>query len=125
MYLGEHQTALEHQRKAERLSPRDPNIMQVRVGAAFAHFFERNNDEAVRLGQRITDEFPAFGGGWRILAVSSALGGDPVLAQRALQKAVALDPTSKVSALATHMPLRRAEDRERWKEGLIKAGFPG
>jgi len=38
MYLGKHQTSLEHLRHAARLSPRDPNMMQTRFGMAFALF---------------------------------------------------------------------------------------
>jgi adenylate cyclase len=124
MYLGNHQTAIEHQRRSERLSPRDPNLMQIRLGLAFAHIFNGQFEQASHMAERITGEFPAFVPAWRVMAASYALRGDLALAGRATKKAMELDPAGKVSMLAPQMPLRRLEDRERWKEGLLRAGFP-
>jgi TolB-like protein len=124
VFLGKHQTALEHQRHAERLSPRDPNIMQIRLGIAFAHMFDGQYEEALRLAERITGEFPKFVPAWRMMAVGQALGGDLALADKAAKKALDLDPSQRVTVLASQMPLRRLEDRERWKDGLLRAGFP-
>jgi adenylate cyclase len=124
VYLGEHQTALEHLRQAERLTPHDPNIMQVKLAVATAHFFEGNYEEAARIAARIAAQFPTFMPGWRMLAVSSALGGNPTLTDEAIKRCLELAPPARVSVLALSMPLRRPEDRERWKEGLLRAGFP-
>lgn len=125
LYLGEHKVSLEHQRQAMRLSPRDPNVPQVRNAQAFAHFFEGQYAEAARLAERLTEEFPHFLPAWRIMAMSNALGGDPALTDKAVKKALELDPSARVSVLTSQLfPLRRLEDRERWKEGLLRAGFP-
>jgi adenylate cyclase len=124
MYLGNHQTALEHQHRAERLSPRAPNVWQVKMGLAFAHFFDGRYEEAVRLAERITDEFPTLMAAWRVMAASNALSGDLTSAAKATQRVLELDPSARVSLLVTNFPLRRSEDRERWREGLIHAGFP-
>jgi tetratricopeptide (TPR) repeat protein len=124
MWLGSHGAAIQHQREAERLSPRDPNLMQVRQGMALAHFFNGDYEEAAHLAGRITKEFPTFLPAWRTLAVSTALRGDPAAAHCASQKVLELYPSATVSETALQMPLRRSEDRERWKEGLFRAGFP-
>jgi TolB-like protein/class 3 adenylate cyclase len=125
LYLGEHKVSLEHQRQAMRLSPRDPNVPQVKNAQAFAHFFEGQYAEAARLAERLTEEFPHFLPAWRIMAISNALGGDPALTDKAVKKALELDPSGRVSILTSQLfPLRRLEDRERWKEGLLRAGFP-
>jgi TolB-like protein/tetratricopeptide (TPR) repeat protein len=121
--LGEHQTALEHLRRAERLSPRGPSMTQVKLGMAAAHFYSSQYEEAARLAERITRAHPTFAPAWRIMAVSNALGGDQTLAAEATKQALQLDPSQRISSL-TWLPLRRAEDRERWKEGLLRAGFP-
>ncbi len=124
MYLGKHQTSLEHLRHAARLSPRDPNMMQIRFGMAFAHIFDGQYEEALLITKRITEEFPTFMPAWRAMAVGHALGGDLALADKAARKALELDPTGTVTVLAALMPLRRPQDRERWKDGLLRAGFP-
>jgi TolB-like protein/class 3 adenylate cyclase len=121
--LGMHQTALEHLRRAERLSPRGPSMTQVKLGMAAAHFYSGQYEEAARLAERITRAHPTFAPAWRIMAVSNALGGDQTLAAEATKQALQLDPSQRISSL-TWLPLRRAEDRERWKEGLLRAGFP-
>lgn len=124
VYLGRHQAALEDEAQAERLSPRDPNIMQVRMAATFAHVFLGQYQEAADLGRRVTDQFPSFTPGWRIMAVSCALAGDQNSASRAMRRALELDPSQRVSTLSSQVPLRRPEDRERWIEGLRRAGYP-
>ena len=124
IYLGNRQTALEHLGRAERLSPRDRNVWQVRLGLAFAHFFDGWYDEAAYLAEQITREFPSLIAAWRLLAVSCALGNNVTLAAKASQQVLELDPSATVSVLASLFPLRSPEDRERWKGGLVRAGFP-
>jgi tetratricopeptide (TPR) repeat protein len=117
--LGEHQTALlEHLRRAERLSPRGPSMTQMKLGMAAAHFYSGQYEEGARLAERITRAHPTFAPAWRIMAVSNALSGDQTLAAEATKQALQLDPSQRISSL-TWLPLRRAEDRERWKEGLL------
>jgi TolB-like protein/class 3 adenylate cyclase len=121
--LGMHQTALEHLRRAERLSPRGPSMTQVKLGMAAAHFYSGQYEEAARLAERITRAHPTFAPAWRIMAVSNALGGDQTIAAEATKQALQLDPSQRISSL-TWLPLRRAQDRDRWKEALLRAGFP-
>jgi adenylate cyclase len=124
MYLGEHRIALDHARRAERLSPRDPNMLQVKAVMAFAQFFDGQYSEAGRQAERMSDEFPIFVPALRIMAVSYALAGDLKSAERAARKALELDPSQRVAKLASQMPLRRVEDRKKWEDGLLRAGFP-
>jgi TolB-like protein/class 3 adenylate cyclase len=124
VYLGKHETALEHLRQAERLSPRDPTLIQLKAAAALAHFFNGGYEEAARLAERITGDVPTFLPGWRIMAISCALAGYRTLADKAAKKVLELDPSAKVSVLVPLLPIRRPEDRERYKEGLLQAGLP-
>ena len=124
MYLGEHQTALNHLRKAERLSPRDPTSMQAKMAMSYAHFFQGAYGEASELAEAISRESPGFQPALRVAAMSCALGGDRISALQYTKKALALDPTARVATLMAGMPLRRSEDLDRWKVGLIEAGFP-
>ena len=124
IYLGNHQTALEHARQYERLSPRDPTLIQSKLQAAYVHLFQGHYEEAAHLAEQISSERPAFAPGWRWLALSKALTGDAASANIATRKALELNPSLTASALATMMPLRRAVDVERLKEGYLLAGFP-
>jgi TolB-like protein/class 3 adenylate cyclase len=124
LYSGEHQTVRAHARQFERLSPRDPRLYQGKTAAAFSHLFEGHYEEAAYLAEQLTRELPAFATAWRILAISRALAGDIASANIARRKVLEIDSSSTVSAMASSMPLRRAVDVERLKEGYPLAGFP-
>jgi tetratricopeptide (TPR) repeat protein len=124
LFLGEHQTALEHYRQYERLSPRDPLLMHGKLLAVIAYIFEGHYEEATRVAKQMVGALPAYTPGWRFLAVSEALAGDVASANIAARKALELDRSLTVSAQAMMMPLRRAVDVERLKEGYLRAGFP-
>jgi TolB-like protein/class 3 adenylate cyclase/tetratricopeptide (TPR) repeat protein len=124
LYMGEHQIALEHFQRNESLNPRDPAIMYVEVGAALAHLFLGNYEEAARIMQEIVSEFPAFATGWRVLAISKAMAGDIAAGKNATSKALELDPSRTVSSLVPLVPLRRPADVQRYKEAFLRAGFP-
>jgi TolB-like protein/class 3 adenylate cyclase/Tfp pilus assembly protein PilF len=124
IYLGNHQTALEHIRQYERLSPRDPSLMQSKLQSAHVHFFQGHYEEAEHLAEQISSERPTFAPGWRVLAVSKAMGGNVASAHVATKKALEINPSQTASALASLMPLRRSVDVERLKEGYLRAGFP-
>jgi tetratricopeptide (TPR) repeat protein len=124
MYLGNHQKAIEHGHRAERLSPRDPNILQVKMAIAFAQFFDGQFAEAGDLAERMTDEFPAFAPATRIMAATFAMAGNVSLAEKATRKSLEIDPSQRVALLSTQMPLRRTEDRNLWERALLRAGYP-
>ncbi|WFU25538.1 adenylate/guanylate cyclase domain-containing protein [Bradyrhizobium sp. CB1717] len=119
-FLGAPQTALEHLAQAERLSPRDPSLPQIKLACALAHFVAGRYEDAIRL----TEELPNLLGAWRIKAVSYAMSGDLYRAADAGKKVLQLDPTARASVLAQWLPLQRPEDRERYRKGLLAAGIP-
>ena len=126
LYLGEHQTALDHNSRYVHLSPRDPNMFQGKLQSALAHLFLGHYEEAAHLAEQIVGERPAFLPGWTTLAASSALAGDAASASIAKTKVLELGPRPPrtASLMASNLPLRRAVDFERLKEGYIRAGFP-
>jgi TolB-like protein/class 3 adenylate cyclase len=123
IFLGNHQTALEHICQYERLSPRDPSLIQSKLQSAYVHFFQGHFEEAAHLAEQISSERPTFKPGWAALAISKALAGDVASANIATKK-LKLDPSKTASALVALFPLRRAVDVERLKEGYLRAGFP-
>ena len=99
--------------------------MQAKLAAALANFFLGHYEEAAHLTEQIAGEFPTFTTAWRVLAVSKALAGDVVSANIATRRALELEPSLTMTAsVYSNMPLRRAVDIERLKEGYIRAGFP-
>jgi tetratricopeptide (TPR) repeat protein len=127
LYLGEHETSLAHVRQWARLDPRDPILsVQGKLVSALAHMFLGHFEEAVSLAEQIIAMRPTFLPGWCTLAMCRALGGDVASANVATKKALELRPSITISALiaARFIPLRRAVDVERWREGFVRAGFP-
>jgi tetratricopeptide (TPR) repeat protein len=125
IFLGNHQTALEHIRQYERLSPRDPtNLIQTKLQLAYAHVFQGHYEEAAHLAEQIFSERPTYASGWRVLAISKALAGDVASANIATKKVLEFDPSQTASTLTSMLPLRRPMDVERLKEGYLRAGFP-
>jgi len=121
--LGEHETSLAHVRQWARLDPRDPALVQGNLLSARAHMFLGHFEEAASLAEQIVAGRPTFVPGWYALAISRALAGDVASANIARKKALELAPSLTVSALVALLPLRRAIDVERLREGYVRAGF--
>ncbi|MGH6802111.1 MAG: tetratricopeptide repeat protein, partial [Methyloceanibacter sp.] len=123
--FGEPDTAIEHAARAMRLSPLDPRIYAWQAYTAHAHFFAGRYDEAASWAARSLRSEPNFLSTMRTFAASHALAGRLDEAQKALTRLRQLDPALRISNLEDVMlPLRRAEDRLRYVEGLRKAGLP-
>jgi len=123
-YLGNAEIALEHLAQAERLSPRDRALPQIRLASAFAHFVAGRYEEAIRLAEVITTEFPTLLGAWRVKAVSYGISGDIENATSAARKILELDPSARASLYVSLLPLQRHRDREKYRQGLLAAGIP-
>ena len=124
IYLGDHQTALEHIGQYQRLSPRDPSLIQTKLQLAYVHVFQGRYEQAAHLAEQGSSERPSYTPYWRVLAISKALAGDVASANIATKKALELDPSQTASAVVSLMPLRRSVDVERLREGYLRAGFP-
>jgi adenylate cyclase len=125
LFLGEHETSLAHVRQWARLDPRENlYVWQPKLTSALAHMFLGHFEEAVSLAEQIVAGRPTFVQGWRVLAISRALGGDVASASIATRKAIELDSSLTISALVALTPWRRPVDVERLREGFVRAGFP-
>jgi TolB-like protein/class 3 adenylate cyclase/tetratricopeptide (TPR) repeat protein len=123
-YRGEAEVALKHLANAERLSPRDPTLAQIKMASALAHFVAEHYEEAIRLTEMITSELPGMLGAWRFKAASYGMSGDIESAISAGHKLLELDPVARVSLYVSLLPLQRPGDRERYRQGLLAAGLP-
>jgi hypothetical protein len=92
--------------------------------ALLAHLLAGDFDEATHLAELIVSAAPNFAPAWRMMAGGYALAGHKDRAIAAGKKLLALNPATRVSVLLRSTTLRRLEDRERYREGLLQAGLP-
>ena len=119
--LGEPEQAITYQARSMRLSPMDPLRGLMRTATGFAHLLAGRYDEAISWAQKACLDQPNFPVAWRLLASSSALSGRLDQGQKALARALQLDPQLDMSILSA--TFRRAEDFERYAEGLRLDGL--
>lgn len=122
-YLGEPQAALEHARVALRLSPEDPQMFGIQSAHAQAHLFLGQLDEALTWSKAAVRQRSNFLIGQCMVAITAALTGRNDEAARALARVREIDPRASLASLAQVLPLRRAQDREIFADGLRRAGL--
>jgi len=123
-WRGNYDEAIVHTDKAARLSPHDPARLFWIMGRAAAAFVASKYDEGVHWGRRLTETFPDFALGWRVLATSYAHSGRLDDAHAAVEQLLHLVPHDNVRQVARAIPTYRSEDLERFLEGLRNAGLP-
>ena len=123
VFLGEPELAVKQLTHAMRLSPLDPLIFRAQGGIAYAHYFAGRYDEACSWAHKAFREQPNYRPALRIEAAGHALAGRSNEARAAMRRLRHLDPELRLSNLQDLLPLRRAEDVEKFAEGLRKAGL--
>ena len=124
IYFGEHDTAIEREARAMRLSPLDPRLPFWQSNTALAHFFANRYDEAASWAERALREQPNYLAALGIAAASNALAGRPEKAQKLMERLRKLHPVLRMSNLADIVMPFRPEDFARLEDGLRKAGLP-
>jgi adenylate cyclase len=110
--------------RAMRLNPLDPEMYRMQAGMAAAHLFAERLDLASSLAERAFRQLPSFLLVVAVMAASHALAGRPDKARLAMERLRQLDPALRISNLEDWLPIRRAEDRATFAEGLLRAGLP-
>jgi len=122
---GEPDLAIEHLKRAMRLSPFDPFMFTMQGVTAFAHFFAGRYDEASAWAEKAFWERPNILATLRVAAVSNALAGRLEEARKAVARALELDPDMRLSNLKDRIgTFRRPEDYAKYADGLRIAGLP-
>jgi TolB-like protein/class 3 adenylate cyclase len=128
IFIGKPETAIEHNERAMRLSPRDIVLHLMMHTTARACFYCGRLDEAIAWSTRAMRESPhAHEGSILHLAASYALTQRPQDATAALAKFLEIHPQARLSNLWQLSQLRalRAPDLvAKLKEGLRLAGMP-
>jgi len=119
IFLGQPEIAIEHFQLALRLSPLDPLGFIIHNGLAWAHFLSGRYGEAAAAAEKTGHYIP----GVLMRAMSLAMGGDEAESRRVLDQLRKREPAIRASHFA-EWPLRRAQDRARFHEGMQKLGLP-
>ncbi|TDF83987.1 winged helix-turn-helix domain-containing tetratricopeptide repeat protein [Pseudomonas sp. H9] len=121
---GETDAAIDNLNHAVRLSPLDPEMFRMQVGMALAHFFAGRFDIASAWAEKALGNLPSLLPAVALLAASQAHSGQLDKARVTVQRLQALDPDFRVGNLQHWLPLQRAQDLERFADGLRLAGLP-
>ena len=124
IWLGEPEQALKRLTQAERLSPLDPTMFAVHAGIAHAHYHVGRLEDAAAAVERGLADQPNHPTLVRIAAAIYGMAGNQEEAKSALARVRAVYPELRVSNLHKLLGPYRAEYRERYEEGLRKAGLP-
>lgn len=121
---GDGKSAIAAIDRAVRLSPRDLLRDEFELFYAFAHFQMGNYAEAADFASSAISLRPGHAYPYRILAASSALASEQNRAAVALEEILALTPGLNIASAARQNVYARDDDRERFIDGLRKAGLP-
>jgi len=121
---GEPDSAIDYFARAMRFSPLDPEMFRMQAGMAMANLFAGRFDAAASWAEKAYRELPTFLLAIGLVAASHALANRPDEARRAMRDLRRIDPTFRLSDVASWLPLRRATDLARLVDGLRSAGLP-
>ena len=124
VWMDQHTAALNRIEHAMRLSPQDPQLFNMRTGAAWAHFLAGRYNEARGLAQAALLEQPDYLNALNVMAASCALSGHVDEAREVMARVRALDPGARISNVLEFYPFRKAEQLARYAEGSRLAGLP-
>ena len=123
--FGAPDVAVDHEAHAMRLSPLDPRLFIWQFMTALAHYCAGRHNEAISWAESSLRDQPNFASALRILVASLALEGRFAEAQKATVRLRTADPALRASKLDDVMPpFRRRKDRDKYIEGLRRAGLP-
>jgi TolB-like protein/class 3 adenylate cyclase len=122
--LGQSDKGARQIEHAMRLSPLDPSMGLWQSGIALAHFYAGRDAEAVSWATMSLRSIGYVKNTLAILAASQAFLGRTGDAARTVAQLRSVDPRYRLSAIPDLNLSRRAQDRERFIEGLRLAGLP-
>jgi len=121
---GEPEIALPHLDEALRLSPRGPLLVIWHLCKGWAALTAERYEEAVAFATQAGEANPEFPDIYAVLASANGQLGRAAAARAALDQLLRRMPGLTASDERLDRPFARAADRERFLEGLRKAGMP-
>ena len=123
-HLGSYDEAILHVENATRLSPRDPFMMFLSLARTIAALVTERDEEYYEWSKRLTENTPEFLSGWRHLAAASARVGHIAEAEMALKEIFRASPSATIASTRAGTPIADTAARDRFLDGLRKAGLP-
>jgi adenylate cyclase len=121
---GDYETALQHLEQALLLSPRGPLLVIWRLCKGWAALTAEHYEEAVNFATQANEANPEFPDIYAVLASANGHLGRAEAACAALDQLMHRMPNLTASDERLNRPFGRPADRERFLEGLQKAGMP-
>lgn len=123
-YLGDHQEGIARIRHAQVLSPYDPHGFFFDMALTMPHLLRGEYEAVVEVGRRAIALNPGFSSSYKgYLAAMGHLGRGNE-ASGLMSKLLAMEPGFCISSAIDRSPLTRAEDLDRYAEGLRRVGLP-
>jgi len=122
--IGQLDVVVEHATHAMRLSPQDPQSFAMLNVVGLGHYLMGRYDEAFPWAEAALREKPDFLLAASLVAASAALLGRHAEAEKAMARLLEISPGLCLSNLNQLLTFQRAEEIERWTDGLRKAGLP-
>ena len=123
-FAGDYEATLPHCEEAIRLSPRDPLLITFHLLQGWAALLSERFAEAVEFATKAADANPEFPDVYAVLAAAQGHLGNTAPARAALDELLRRMPGLTASDERLNRPFGSAEQRERFLEGLRKAGLP-
>jgi TolB-like protein len=121
---GQPERGLESLERAHRLSPRDPFLaIYAPIVRYMAYFALGRYEEVIAVCRATAALHPDHAGAWRLMTVSLGLLGRVDEARAALAQTLTLQPDLSSAHVANDTVYAKPADRERFLEGLRRAGL--
>jgi adenylate cyclase len=121
---GDYEAALPQLEEALLLSPRGPLVVVWRMCKGWAALTAERYEEAVDFVTQASEANPEFPDIYAVMASANGHLGKAAAARAALDQLVLRMPNLTASDERLNRPFARAADRDRYLEGLRKAGMP-
>ena len=121
---GDYDAALLHLDEAIRLSPRDPLLIIWHLCKGWAALSAERYEETIEFTTQAAEANPEFPDVYAVLAAANGQLGSAAAARTALDELLRRMPGLTASDDRLSRPFAREVDRERFLEGLRKAGMP-
>lgn len=122
-FAGEYEATLTHIDEAMRLSPRDPLALIWPLGKAWAALLSERYEEAVEFATMAAEANPEFPDIYAVLAAAHGHLGNIGPAREALAEFLCRSPVASAADERLNRPFGNPAQRERFLEGLRKAGL--
>jgi tetratricopeptide (TPR) repeat protein len=123
-YLGRHQTATEHIRRAKSLSPHDPHSFFFDMALMMPYYLQGAFDKAQQCGRRAVELNPGFTSTYKGYLATLGQLGQHQEAKRVMARLLELETGFSIRNALDRSPMTRDSDRKLYAEGLRRAGLP-